>query len=177
MPYSDINLQRKAQREFLQKKKIENPKWHKELKKRQKQKKENIKDIVNYIKKSVGCLICNEHDHNKLQFHHVIPNQKIATIAQLISNRAKLITVLREIDKCVCVCIACHKELGSSLNYVLNTIKNEKWYNDWGIHEALDWFNSHPQMRNKNCDFLEIIKAVARNTQIQDPKNFKKTLI
>jgi len=174
MPYSDINRQRKAQRDHLRKKIIENPKWYKEVKKRQKQKRENIHAIINHFKTIVGCLLCGEKDHDKLQFHHVIPEFKVATVAQLISNRSKLITVLKEIDKCVCVCSACHKHLDRNLYYVMNTIKNEKWYKDWSIKEAIEWFNLHPQSRINKNDFLGVIKAVVRNSQIQELKKFSK---
>lgn len=172
MPYSDINQQRKAQREHLRRKVIENPKWYQELQKRRKQNRENIHAIINHMKSSVGCLMCEEKDHDKLQFHHVLPDFKLATVAQLISNRSKIITVLKEIDKCVCVCTACHKKLDSSLDFVKNTIKNEKWYRDWSLKEALEWFHLHPQSRIKNNDFIGVIKAVVRNSQIQDLKRF-----
>ncbi|OGU15465.1 MAG: hypothetical protein A2076_18995 [Geobacteraceae bacterium GWC2_53_11] len=172
MPYSDITKQRKAQREHLRRKVIENPKWYQELKKRRKQKRENIHAIINHIKTTVGCLMCDEKDHDKLQFHHVLPDFKLATVAQLISNRSKIITVLKEIDKCVCVCTACHKQLDSNLSFVIKTVKNEKWYRDWSLKEALDWFQLHPQTRFKKNDFLGVIKAVVRNSQIQDLKKF-----
>ena len=175
MPYSDINIQRKAQREHLKRKILENPKWYQELQRRRKQNRENTHAIINHLKSSVGCLLCDERDHNKLHFHHVMPAFKVATVAQLISNRSKLITVLKEIDKCVCVCSACHKLLDNNLQFVINTIKNEKWYKDWSLKEALEWFHSHPQSRIKKNDFLGVIKAVVRNSQIQDLKKFSKT--
>ncbi|KAA0894252.1 hypothetical protein [Oryzomonas rubra] len=174
MPYSDKDRQRKAQREFLQNKKKLNPIWHRELKKRQRQKRDNIHDIVNQIKRTLGCLLCDENDPKKLQFHHVVPEFKIATVAQLICNRSKLITVLKEIDKCVCVCTACHVLLQKNLEYVKNTMRNEKWFRDWGLHEALTWSLYHPQHRIKKGNFIEVLMAVVRNSQFQDMKKFKK---
>ena len=173
MPYSDINKQRTAQREHLRRKIKENPKWYAEIKKMQKQKRENIHAIVNHIKSDMGCLLCEEKDHNSLQFHHVLPAFKVATVSQLISNRSKLLIVLKEIDKCVCVCNACHRQLQQNLFFIIGTIRNEKWYKDWTLKEALEWVYMHPQSRFKKKDFWGVIKAVIRNSQIQDSKKFK----
>lgn len=177
MPYSDSDKQRNFQRIYLQEKKKNNPTWHKELKKRQKQKRDTVYDIVNHIKRTIGCLLCDEKDPKKLQFHHVLPELKIATISQLISNRSKLVSVLKEIDKCVCVCTACHPLLQNNLHFIRNTVKNERWYNDWGLHEAMDWANFHPQLRINKTNFTEILKAVIRNSQIQDLQKFKNLIL
>lgn len=173
MPYSDKDKQRTFCREHLQKKKKENPKWHAELKKRHKQKRDSIHDIVNHIKSTTGCLLCDETNPHNLQFHHLLPELKVATIAQLISNRSKLITVLKEIEKCVCVCSACHRELQINVSFVRRTIEKERWYKDWGLQEALEWVNLHPQNRLKKANFLDVIKAVIRNHQFQNIKNFQ----
>lgn len=173
MPYVDKEKQRKFCREHLQKKKRENPKWHMELKRRHKQKRDSILDIVNHIKRSFGCLLCDEKNPKKLQFHHVLPELKEVTVAQLISKRSKLITILKEIDKCVCVCVACHRLLQSNLFFVHAVMKNERWYIDWGLHEALIWADVHPQRRMRKPEFLEILKAVIRNSQLQDLKKFR----
>ena len=174
MPYSDILKQRAAQREFIRKKSKQNTLWYKELNKRRKQKRDNVHDIVNHIKRTIGCLLCDEKNPNNLLFHHVIPELKVATIAQLISNRAKLIVVLKEIEKCVCVCMACHKQLDNSIYFVRDILKNEKWYSDWGIHEALEWSHTHPQYTIKKNNFIEILKAIVKKTQIQDISKFRK---
>lgn len=172
MPYTDKDKQREFQRDFLRNKKIENPNWYKELSKRRKQKRENIHAIVNHIKSTFGCLLCDEKDPDKLQFHHVIPELKVATIAQLVGNRSKLIIILKEIDKCVCVCTACHRQLGSNLALVKIIMKNEVWYKDWSLKEALAWSNLHPQSRINKKDILGVIKAIVRNSQIHDLKKF-----
>jgi len=177
MPYSDKDRQRRFQREYLQKKKEDNPKWNAELNKRRKQKRDNIHEIVNHIKRNTGCLFCDENDPYKLQFHHLIPEFKVDTIAQLISRRSKLVVVLKEIDKCVCVCTACHKLLQNNVDFIKKTIMKEKWHKDWGLQEALDWSNFHPQNRIKKSNYIEVLKAVVRNLQIQDPKKFENLRI
>lgn len=176
MPYADIIQQRTAQRDHLNKKKLKNPQWYQELQKRNTQKRESIYSIVNHIKSTVGCLTCDEKDHEKLQFHHVLPEFKESTVSKLISNRSKLITVLKEIDKCVCVCTACHKQLDKNIYFVICSLKTEKWRNDWGLNEALEWFSKHPQSGSNKRNFLNIIKAVIRNIQMQDLKKFKDVI-
>jgi hypothetical protein len=106
----------------------------------------------------------------------VIPELKVDTIAHLISNRSKLIVVLKEIKKCVCVCMACHKQLDSSIYFIRETLKKEKWYKDWGVHEALEWSKTHPQFIIKKNNFIEILKAVVKNTQIHDISKFNKLI-
>ena len=173
MPYTDKDKSRKYNREHIAKKKNDNPIWNIELKKRVKQKRATIHDITDHIKNIIGCLLCDERNPNKLQFHHVIPEFKVAPVSHLISRGCKLILVLKEIDKCVCVCTSCHKLLQDNIYFINGTIRKEKWYNDWGINEALEWINFHPQSRIKKNHCFEVIKAVVRNSQIQDNKKFK----
>jgi len=172
MPYLDKEKNRQYQRDFLHKKKKDNPKWHAEQKKSLRRKREANRDIVAQIKKHLGCLLCDEDNPDNLQFHHVMPEFKSATVAEMLSNRAKLITVIKEIDKCVCVCTACHKQLGSTVAYIKATLEKNRWVADWGVVESLDWLHSHPQYRLRKSNFLDVIKAVFRNCQVQDEKKF-----
>ncbi len=172
MPYLDKEKNRKYQRDFLYKKKKDNPRWHAELKKNQKRRRETNQDIVIQIKKHLGCLLCEENDTDKLQFHHVLHEFKTATVSELLSNRSKLIAVIKEIDKCVCVCSACHKKLEISIDFLKATLISDRWAQDWGVVEALDWSHCHPQLRLKKGNFLEVIKSVLRNCQMHDEKKF-----
>jgi transcription elongation factor Elf1 len=174
MPYSDKKKQKEYQRDFLRRKAEHNPKWHAELQKRKNQNRQVISDIVSQIKRTFGCLLCGENNPDNLQFHHVLPDLKLATVSELVWNRSKLVVILKEIDKCVCVCGGCHKRLGGDIHYIINIIKAEKWYRDWGVQEALDWSSLHPQSRMRKSTFIDVIKAVARNYQIQDFKSFEK---
>ncbi|MBU5635116.1 hypothetical protein KOM00_00025 [Geomonas sp. Red69] len=135
-------------------------------------KRDTIIDIINHIKSNRGCLLCEEDDPAKLQFHHVIPQMKVASVANLVSRRSKLIVVLKEIDKCVCVCTGCHRTLQSHVEFILDNVRAEKWCKDWGVSEALEWAQRHPQDRIVKRNFFEIIKAVIRNSQMQDVEKF-----
>lgn len=176
MPFLDKEKNRKYQRDFLHDKKVENPKWHAELKKGLRRRRETHRDIVTQIKKDLGCLLCDEKDPNKLQFHHVLNGFKTASVSGLISNRSKMVKVIKEIDKCVCVCSACHKELGDSVGFLKASMKKDRWVKDWGVVEALDWTHCHPQYRLRKGNFMDIIKAVLRNCQMQDEKKFDQLL-
>jgi hypothetical protein len=172
MPYLDKEKNRKYQREFLHRKKRENTAWHAAVKRSMRHKRATNRDIVAQIKKHLGCLLCEEDDPDKLQFHHVLREFKTATVADMLSNRSKLIKVINEIDKCVCVCSACHKKLGASVEFLKATLKNERWVSDWGVVEALDWLSSHPQSRLRKGNFLDVLKGVLRNCQMQDLAKF-----
>lgn len=172
MPYSDKEKQRTCQREFVRKKKETNPHWHAELTRRRKQKRQVARDIVAQIKRTFGCLLCSETNPDNLHFHHVLPRTKLASISDLVSDRTKLISVLKEADKCVCVCTACHRHFQNTVEYITTNMKDERWYSDWGLKEALEWASIHPQSRLNKKNFLEIIKAVAKNCQFQDVKQF-----
>jgi transcription elongation factor Elf1 len=172
MPYSDKEKQRIYQRDFMRKKKESNPRWHAELTRRKKQNRQIVQDIVAQIKRGFGCLLCTEKNPDNLHFHHVLPGMKLATISDLVSNRTKLVSILKEVDKCVCVCTACHKHFQKTVDYITDNMKEERWYPDWGLNEALEWASIHPQSRLNKNNFLEVIKAVAKNCQIQDTKQF-----
>jgi hypothetical protein len=172
MPYADKKKQRECQRDFMRRKKESNPHWHAELTRRKNQKRQCVQDIVAQVKIIFGCLLCSERNPDNLHFHHVLPRLKIATISDMVSNRAKLCKILKEIDKCVCVCSVCHKHFQINTNYITATIRAEKWYSDWGLNEALEWASLHPQSRLNKDNFMEILKAVAKNCQFQDAKLF-----
>jgi transcription elongation factor Elf1 len=172
MPYADKKKQRECQRDYMRKKKKSNPHWHAELARRKKEKRQCVQDIVAQVKITFGCLLCSEKNPDNLHFHHVLPHLKIATISDMVSSRTKLFRILKEIDKCVCVCTACHKQFQITIKYITAIIKAEKWYSDWGINEALEWVSLHPQSRLNKEHFIEILKAVAKNCQFQDAKLF-----
>ena len=46
-----------------------------------------------------------------LQWHHVIPETKYKAIAEIVSEDRSMKKVDAEIEKCICVCKACHGKL------------------------------------------------------------------
>lgn len=62
--------------------------------------------------------------------------------------------------------------LQKTVVYITDNMKDERWYSDWGLNEALEWASIHPQCRLNTDNFLEVIKGVAKNCQYQDIKQF-----
>jgi len=57
------------------------------------------------------CVKCGESRPNVIEFHHIDPATKLFNIAYVASNGARpKEAVLKEIEKCVCLCANCHAE-------------------------------------------------------------------
>lgn len=65
-------------------------------------------EAVNY--KGGKCQVCG---YNKclavLEFHHINPNEKEFDISRTWSRKWE--TIKKELDKCICVCANCHREI------------------------------------------------------------------
>lgn len=60
-------------------------------------------------KKTLKCSLCDETDHNCLDFHHVDPSEKEIKISTAIGRGAN--TVAKELSKCIVVCANCHRKV------------------------------------------------------------------
>lgn len=78
------------------------------VRKRQKEKHKTQKDFLNEYKERYGCAKCGCKKYYLIDFHHKDPKEKDFTIAQ--ATNTKIDTILKEIDKCVCLCANCHRE-------------------------------------------------------------------
>lgn len=86
----------------------QNPEKHrKEAVKRQKEQTEWLYSL----KKE--CLICGETEPICLDFHHKDPDEKDFTIGKH-RNKSKE-NLLKEIEKCVCVCANCHRKIHAGI--------------------------------------------------------------
>lgn len=88
------------------------------------QKNRNI--IIVEKAKECGCKKCGEKRNYVLDFHHVNPQEKSATINHLIKSGSEQ-TLLAEIDKCDVLCSNCHREF-HYLNY-LTGLSYEEYLN------------------------------------------------
>ncbi len=61
-------------------------------------------------KKDCGCRDCGSHGDD-LDLHHLDPNTKISDVSTMISKSANWITVLTEVQKCVVLCVSCHRRI------------------------------------------------------------------
>ena len=65
--------------------------------------------LVNEYRTS--CLFCESKDN--LQFHHINPNEKKFDVTQNLKYSQE--TILKEINKCWCLCKKCHIKLHNRL--------------------------------------------------------------
>lgn len=75
-----------------------------------KQQYQKRKQIVQELKSNCSCAKCGDTRGYVLDYHHIDPNVKDATVARLTSNSTKIETALAEIEKCIVLCANCHRE-------------------------------------------------------------------
>ena len=74
--------------------------------------------IINYLLEN-PCIDCGEKDIRTLQFDHIDPNNKTNNVSDLVRNKVKEDTILKEISKCEVRCANCHSK---------RTSKQFNWY-------------------------------------------------
>lgn len=65
--------------------------------------------LLNEYKATLHCIVCNEKDSCCLEFHHIDPSKKDFTIGSSMTRSWE--SILKEIQKCMCVCSNCHKKI------------------------------------------------------------------
>ena len=79
------------------------------------QARKKIRDWVNQIKQSRGCMICPEKEVACLDFHHKNPHLKTFTIKELVDKKNSQENILAEISKCVVLCANCHRKVHAGI--------------------------------------------------------------
>lgn len=83
-------------------------KQYENVKKRQKE----INGWLQNLKKEMKCNKCGENHIACLDFHHKDPNEKEATISQIVLKKGwSKKRILKEIEKCEVLCSNCHRKL------------------------------------------------------------------
>lgn len=77
------------------------------------------KQIIQDLKAANKCAKCGENRGYVLDYHHIEPEQKENTIARMTSNNYNLDMVMKEVQKCICLCSNCHREF-----HYFESIKN-----------------------------------------------------
>lgn len=77
---------------------------------RQRHKRQRNKRELDKLKATLSCVVCNEDESACLDFHHKDPSKKDRDINQLL-GRYGWEKILKEIEKCVCVCSNCHRKI------------------------------------------------------------------
>jgi len=78
---------------------------------RSEQRKKN-RVIINTLKKNLKCKECGisgETCPTVIEFHHKDPNNKTATISELIHNGVSMNRILKELKLCDALCANCHR--------------------------------------------------------------------
>ena len=78
------------------------------------------------------CEHCGEIDPSILTFHHVHPNEKVHNISSILDDSWS--TIKRELDKCIILCLNCHKKHHENKNFLtkerIRDILTDKQYKD-----------------------------------------------
>lgn len=79
-----------------------------------------FKETIDYFKAKEGCKICGEDDPCCIDFHHLDGKSKEATVALLCMRKSPK-KIVKEINKCVCVCSNCHRKIHANKLKVTKT--------------------------------------------------------
>ena len=91
---------------------------------------EKKKEFVADIKSKLSCVKCGETKEYMLDFHHLDPSKKEASVARMTSNAYRIDRILSEIKKCIVFCSNCHREF-HYLNENYNTSLDDYLNNDY----------------------------------------------
>ena len=95
----------------LEKKKANWRKWYNENKAKAKEyrdaKQQRLIQWFQNYKKTLSCKHCGNNDFRVLCFHHLDPTIKDKDISN-IALRGTKTQILRELEKCICLCMNCH---------------------------------------------------------------------
>ena len=74
-------------------------------------------ELKEWIKafKYAGCIMCGEHCQAVTLFHHVDRKLKRAEISRMIQGRMPKPMILAEMDKCILLCLNCHRKVHTYL--------------------------------------------------------------
>lgn len=79
--------------------------------KRRKLVEKEIREYLQNIKISRGCLFCGEDHVACLDFHHIDPNEKEETISAIPKRGWSYERIDKELEKCIVLCSNCHRKL------------------------------------------------------------------
>lgn len=74
------------------------------------------KEFLNSIR--TPCVICGEDEKTCIDFHHVNPEEKEATVSSLITGSLKKLK--EEVKKCICLCSNCHRKVHAGILHLDN---------------------------------------------------------
>ena len=75
--------------------------------------------------KDSGCVVCGERELCCLDCHHLNPKEKEFTLGKLSRIRLSKENIIKELQKCICVCRNCHAKIHSNLINIDAAIKQD----------------------------------------------------
>jgi sugar O-acyltransferase (sialic acid O-acetyltransferase NeuD family) len=114
------------------------------------------REYILHFKATHPCVICGQTDPFVLDFDHLDPSKKEATVANMLGRTASLEKIKKEIAKCQILCANCHRRKhfyeknkynfkqnivliggGNHVQYCIDIIKKQNKYNIVGIIDSV----------------------------------------
>ena len=77
----------------------------------QDKRKDSIIDWFNEYRSTLCCAHCGNTDTRVFDFHHLDPSEKEHSIADMRRNGFSKLNIIKEVNKCICLCANCHRIL------------------------------------------------------------------
>jgi 5-methylcytosine-specific restriction endonuclease McrA len=95
--------------------KIYHRKWYirnsREVKKKQKERRREIREWFFSYKKTLKCQLCPENHPGCLDFHHKNRSDKGACVVDMVTGGRCIAAIKAEMEKCMILCSNCHRKL------------------------------------------------------------------
>lgn len=92
--------------------------------------KKNEKSMYVYeYKRGIGCEGCDATDPDILEFHHILPHNKVADISDMVSGPYTLDEIISEISKCMVQCSNCHSKRHREQEFSSRMMNQDTDYN------------------------------------------------
>lgn len=76
---------------------------------KQQERRKDIRELIESLKKS--CVVCGETEKSCIDFHHINPEEKDFAIAAVTQRKWSNRRIIKEVEKCVCLCANHHRIL------------------------------------------------------------------
>lgn len=74
----------------------------------------DTKKVYSELKSKLKCVKCGENHPACLDFHHTDPTTKEYSIARMAGEGRSMVSIKKEMDKCIVLCANCHRKIHNS---------------------------------------------------------------
>ena len=82
---------------------------------RSRERRKRIKTWFKELTKNDKCTICKETERLCLDYHHIFPEDKRQEMSSLVNEMFSKEIILKEYNKCICLCSNCHRKVHGKL--------------------------------------------------------------